>query len=60
VRYSYSLSVKNIKVTKMFGAGDLMRQYVTRGPIYFDIEGVKTTRGMTDIINFEILLWLLT
>jgi hypothetical protein len=55
VIHSYSLTVKNIKLTKMLGAGDFMRQYVIRGPTCFEIEGVNTTRGMTDIMNLEIL-----
>jgi hypothetical protein len=55
VIHSYSLSVKNHKLTKMLGAGDFIRQYVIRGPTSFEIEGVNTTRGMTDIMNFEIL-----
>ena len=57
--HSYSLSVKNNEFTKMFGAGDFIRQYVTRRPICFEIEGVRTTLGTTDIMNFEILLWFL-
>jgi hypothetical protein len=52
---SYSLNVNNIKLTKILGAGDFMRQYVIRGPTCYEIEGVNTTRGMTDIMNFEIL-----
>lgn len=60
MRNLYSISVNNIKVTKMLGAGDFIRQYVTRAPTYFEIEGVKTTLGMTDIMNFEILFWFLT
>jgi hypothetical protein len=55
VIHSYSLTVKNNKLTKMLGAGDLIRQYVIRGPTCFEIEGVNTTRGMTDIMNLEIL-----
>ena len=47
---------KNIFITKIFGAGDLIRQKAIRGPTDLEIEAVSTTRGIRDIRNLEILV----
>jgi hypothetical protein len=43
----------------MLGAGDFIMQYDIRGPTALEMEGVRTTRGIMDIKNLDILvaLW---